>query len=82
MSTTTIRVSMETRNALNELAANAGISMQLVIDRALELYRRQQMLAALNHAYAALQEDEASWAAWQAEQAEWDVTLEDGLATT
>ena len=79
MSTTTIRVPTETRDILSEMALATGLSMQSVIERALELYRRQQMLAALNDAYAALHTDEAAWSALEAERAAWDVTLADGL---
>jgi hypothetical protein len=61
------------------MALATGLSMQSVIERALELYRRQQMLAALNDAYAVLHNDEAAWSAWEAERAAWDVTLVDGL---
>ena len=79
MSTTTIRVPTETRDTLSEMARSTGLSMQSVIERALELYRRQQMLSALNDAYAALHNDEAACSALEAERAEWDVTLADGL---
>ncbi len=82
MSTTTIRVRTETCDRVREIADTTGLSMQSVIDRALERYRRQQMLSALNEAYAALRKDEAAWSALEAERAEWDVTLVDGLDDT
>jgi hypothetical protein len=44
-----------------------------------ELIRRRQLLAEANAAYAALREDAPAWEAFEAERAEWDVTLEDGL---
>lgn len=80
MNTTTIRVPTETRDILSEMAQQSGLSMQSIIERALELYRRQQMLAALNDAYAAVRNDQAAWNALEAERREWDVTLVDGLA--
>lgn len=79
MNTTTIRISLETRSVLNELAHTTGVSMQVIIDRALELYRRQQMLTALNDAYAAIHADPDSWQELQAEHSVWDETLQDGL---
>ena len=79
MNTTTIRVPTETRDTLSEMARASGMSMQSIIERALELYRRQQMLATLNDAYAALSTDEEAWAALETERSEWDVTLADGL---
>lgn len=78
MSTTTIRVPTETRDTLSEMARQSGLSMQSVIERAVELYRRQQMLAAINDAYAAVSNDQVAWSALEAERSEWDVTLVDG----
>lgn len=71
----TIRITQETRNMLSELVQTTGMSMQAIIERAIELYRRQQMLIALNNAYAALQSDEAAWADLEAERSEWDSTI-------
>lgn len=79
MSTTTIRVTMETRDLLSELAHTTGLSMQAILERALEAYRRQQMLSALNDAYAAVRADDEAWRALEEERTEWDVTLADGL---
>ena len=79
MTTTTIRISTDTRNVLHELAREAGLSMQEVAERAIENYYRQQLLAAANAAYAALRADTGAWDEWQAEQAPWDETLADGL---
>ena len=53
--------------------------MQEVVDQALDLYRRQQLLAATNAAYDALRADPDVWQTHQAERAEWDTTLNDGL---
>ena len=78
MSTTTIRVPTETRDTLSEMARQSGLSMQSVIERAVELYRRQQMLAAINDAYAAVRNDQVAWSALEAERSEWDMTLVDG----
>ena len=79
MSTTTIRVTTNTRNMLSDMAQATGQSMQSIVEQALESYRRQQMLSALNDAYAALREDEAAWAEMEAERAIWESTLADGL---
>lgn len=79
MSTTTIRVSAETRNLLHNLARQAGTSMQQVLEDALAQYRRRQFLEALNAAYHAAQADPAAQAAEKAERAAWDATLLDGL---
>jgi hypothetical protein len=70
---------MQTRDRLNLLAANAGVSMQQIIDQALELYRRQQLMQQTNLAYAQLREDAAAWDELETDRAAWDTTLNDGL---
>ena len=77
--TTTIRVSTETRNVLRELAQSIGVPMQKVIEQAIDEYQRQHFLYAANTAYAQLREDAPEWNAYQDEQREWDVALNDGL---
>jgi predicted aldo/keto reductase-like oxidoreductase len=53
--------------------------MQQVLDRALELYRRQKLLLEANLAYARLQERADAWEEFQEELHAWDATLGDGL---
>jgi predicted transcriptional regulator len=79
MPTTTIRVSTRTRDLLQELAHRSGISMQSVLEHALESYRRQQLLEATNTAYATLQADPVAWAELEQERLDWEQTLADGL---
>jgi predicted transcriptional regulator len=79
MTTTTIRVSRRTRESLHELADISGLTLQQVLEQALELYRRRQLLEATNSAYAALESDAIAWADLQAERDDWDATLADGL---
>ena len=77
--TTTNRVSRRTRDTLHELTQTSGHSMQQVIEEALELYRRQELLATTNTAYIALREDTDVWKKLEAECTAWDTTLADGL---
>ena len=79
MATTTIRVSARTRDVLHELARAGGVPMQEIVEQAVENYRRQQLLAAANIAYAALRADPDAWAEMEAERTAWDATLADGL---
>jgi predicted transcriptional regulator len=79
MTTTTIRVSSETRALLQDLARQAGTSMQQVLEEALVEYRRRQFFETLNAAYADAQLDPAAHAAAAADLADWDATLLDGL---
>ena len=79
MTTTTIRVSTETRNLLNRLAQSTGTSMQQVLEEALEQYRRQQFLEALNAAYATMRAEPQLHREEAEELALWDATLLDGI---
>ena len=82
MTTTTIRVSLRTRDLLQELAQTAGSSMQAVLEQALEQYRRQQLLDATNAAYATLRAKPEAWANLAQERLAWEQTLTDGLEET
>lgn len=80
MKTTTVRVEERTQDTLKALAAESGASMQEVLARAVEAYRRQRLIDQTNTAYAALRGDPAAWQEEQAERTDWDATLSDGLA--
>jgi len=81
MSTLTVRISNTSRNILRELAAQKGASMQTLLDKAIEAYRRQLFLEEINQAYAALREDPKAEAQVEKDRAVWDATLKDGLTT-
>lgn len=74
-----IRVSGRTHVVLGDLAAQLGVPMQDVVDKAVEQFRRQQLREASSRAYAALRQDPDAWAEFQAERAVWEQTLSDGL---
>jgi predicted transcriptional regulator len=76
---TTIRVSEKTRDTVHDLARSIGVPMAEIVERAIEQYRRQQILDAANAQYAALRADPEAWAEIEAERAIWDATLADGL---
>lgn len=80
MDTTTVRIEERTQQTLKALAVDSGQSMQEVLARAIEAYRRQRIIEKTNVAYAELRENTAAWQDQQRERAEWDVTLSDGLA--
>ena len=82
MTTTTIRVSLRTRDLLQELAQTSGSSMQAVLEQALEQYCRQQLLEATNAAYAALRAAPEAWANLEQERLAWEQTRADGLEET
>ncbi|GAB4163582.1 MAG: hypothetical protein Fur0021_38860 [Candidatus Promineifilaceae bacterium] len=59
--TTTIRVSTHTHDLLRELTQRSGISMQSVLEQALEQYRRQQFMESAKVAYAVRRADADAW---------------------
>ena len=79
MAATTVRVSEETREKLRELAHDEKESMQTVLSKAVESYRRQRFWDQHNAAYARLREDPEAWAEELAERKLWEATLMDGL---
>lgn len=72
-----VRISEHARNSLRALARQEGQSMQAVLDRAIESYRRQTMLEGLNAAYARLSDRDRTEV--EEERQLWDATLGDGL---
>ncbi|MCL6476867.1 MAG: toxin-antitoxin system protein [Peptococcaceae bacterium] len=79
MSGTTIRVSHTSWKTLREIADRAGESLQSVLDKAIEEYRRKCFLEEANKAFAALKNNPAEWEAELKERASWDIALNDGL---
>jgi hypothetical protein len=80
MSSTTVRVSEPTHQTLRELSEQLGISMQGVLDQAIEDYRRKRVLEQANAGFAALRGDSEAWKDELAERAQWESTLADGQA--
>ena len=79
MQSSTVRIDEETRAMLRELAEKENDSMQAILRKALESYRRTRFLEACAEGYAKLRADPKAWEEELAERAAWDVTLEDGL---
>ncbi|AFV12600.1 hypothetical protein Tph_c24130 [Thermacetogenium phaeum DSM 12270] len=75
----TVRVSNRAWKALKEIAEQTGETMQGVLERAVEAYRRQWLLERANKAYAALRSDPEKWDEEVAERREWEAPLADGL---
>lgn len=79
MSSLTVRITETSHKMLQELAEQSGESMQAVLDKALEQYRRQRFLEAANADYAALRRKPEAWKEELEERKLWDQTLSDGL---
>ena len=77
--TATVRISEETHNLLRDMAAERDESMQAVLDKALEQYRRQRFWEDMKTAYAAIEREPEALAAEKREFALFEGTLMDGL---
>jgi predicted transcriptional regulator len=64
----TIRINEHTHQSLRELAQAEHQSMQAVLEKAVEEYRRRRFLEDVNAAYAALRNDPEAWQEIQAER--------------
>lgn len=73
------RISENTREVVRRIAAASGDSMQDVLEKAVELYRRQRFLEASNRAFAALRTDPKKWRAERQEREEWSAAAADDL---
>ena len=67
-------------NPLRQLAEEEQQSMQAILDRALERYRRENFLRAANADFEALRCDPKAWKEELRERELWEQTLADGLA--
>lgn len=79
METTTMRVTLKTKQLAEKMAHEANTSTREIVEKAIETYQKQQLLKSANAAYAALRGNSESWEDYQNEMAEWDITLADGL---
>lgn len=79
MESCTVEIGSTSYKTLQELAARSGESIQEILDKAIEQYRRQKFLEEANQAYVALRSNPEAWASEIEEREAWDVTLTDGL---
>jgi predicted transcriptional regulator len=78
MATPTIRISKTTHKLLRNLASQDNISMQAIVEHAVENYRRLRFLEGLSSDFASLRENNENWHDELQERQEWDITLGDG----
>jgi predicted transcriptional regulator len=79
MASLTVRISPAAHANLRQLADEGGETMQAILEKAVESYRRQRFMEEFNAAYAALRADSQAWSEIEKERAIWDGTLMDGL---
>jgi predicted DNA-binding protein len=77
--TATIRVTPETRDRLNRISAERGISAGELVDELAAQTEDHALLDAMEGHYEALRADPSAWELHRAEIAAWDATASDGL---
>jgi hypothetical protein len=78
MASVNVRISEESHQVLRELSEHEGLSMQSLLDEAVEQLRRLKFLARANAAFAALKADPIKWKEELEERRLWERTLSDG----
>ena len=78
--TPNVRLSPRAHALLRQIAEEERQSMQAVLDKAIERYRRERFLHAANADFAALKRDPKAWREELWERELWEHTLADGLA--
>ena len=77
--TPNVRISPRAHRLLRQLATEADESMQAILDKAIESYRREEFLRAANRDYAALRRNRKGWKEELHERGLWEQTWADGL---
>ncbi len=75
----TIRVTPETRDRLNRISAERGVSAGEVVDELVSAAEDRTLIEAMERHYEELRADPEAWAEFKAEVAAWDATAGDGL---
>ena len=74
-----VSISEEAHRVLVDMAVREGDSIDSILDRAVELYRRQKFLEQANEDFQALKNNPDEWKEELEERELWDNTLSDGV---
>jgi predicted transcriptional regulator len=74
----TVTLSNNAHETLTKLAESSGETMQTVLDKAIENYRRYIFLVQADRAFVALRQKEELWQEELAERELWDSAMLDG----
>lgn len=79
LASTQVRISEATHAVLHALAVQSGESMQSIVEKAIEQYRRKAFLEGLSRDFLKLREDSEDGQDDDDESGDWETTLPDGL---
>ena len=74
-----VRISAHTHEVLRQLSEQENLSMQALLDKAVERYRRERFMEAANEDYRALRRDSKAWKQELQEREVWEQSISDGL---
>ena len=77
MGSTTVRISKRTWKTLRQTAEQTGMTMQEILEKSVEEYRRKQLLEETNKAFMALKQNTKQWKEELEERDIWDRALAD-----
>ena len=80
MSNKMMRITEATQENLDILVKMINKSKQIIIERAVDHYVREQFLRKTNEEFAIMKANPKLWAQEMEEREEWEATLQDGLA--
>lgn len=74
-----VRIGKEHHQTLRQLAKKMGVSMQTVVEKAIDELKREQFFQEFNAAYGTLKNDSAQWQAELTEHQSLEGSLQDDL---
>ena len=75
----TARISSRSDALIQEMVSLTGYTKVEVIERALEIYRRNERMRRMNEAYQTLKSDKSAWEEELKEREELEGTMDDGF---
>lgn len=77
-----ITISQPLQQVLYDLSVQEQLSIEAILAKAIEYYRRQSVLNQANQAFAQLKQNPQVWQQELEERVVWEATLSDGLKET
>ncbi len=76
---TQLRVNESTHSVIRKLASECGESMQSIVEKAVERYKRELFLESLSQDFKKLRENKEAWDEEMEERRLWENALLDGV---
>jgi len=73
----TIKISKKSHNILKGISSVFGVSMQVILDDAVEQYQRKELMGQINADFLKLKKNNKLWKDELDERKEWDLSMTD-----